>query len=424
LSPCTTTIGLGTVGLGERCKRERKLLRKENFARWCQDKAKEEYQRRLVEGGSTPKKPQTSKEVYVARKNAHLMFVDKLQDQQAESARRFREATNLLKSQHQNAKKDDAEFTQYFVADLKEDEQRRFAQAFKASREKERQEELSARQKVIKEQADEEHATFEALAEAEKEVERARIAYDHVIATTIDANARAAQKKNVEDKHALVKKIKESLNRKQSLRLNLEKGRVTDAHERAKIIKTENRDRVALSVDKMMEARILTGEKMRDESRARAQTILAASSSPRGGPLSASGGGGASTGMNGGSGNKRGSSIAPTSPGYSGTDTRRQLHSEHLEVIEASATRRRENASLCRTERAQHLAISSKDKDDENTYRKELHDYVREMKLQSIGSIQAFQEAKLASVRAGKPPKEGSAALAVAAAAPPAEEGN
>jgi hypothetical protein len=406
LNPTSTVIGLGTVGLGERCRKERKLLHKQNFARWCEEKQKEEYQKRLAEGGSTPKKPMTAKEAYIARKNAHLVMAEKLLDQQAESARRFREAAQTLKAQFHKARQDDHEFCRDYITEAKDEESRRYARAYKAQREKEREEQLSARQKVIKEQFAEEQATFEELVKAEEDETKARIEYDHMIATTIDKKALEAQKRKVEDKHAIVKKIKDHLNHKKKLRVNLEKDRLAEYKQLVKTTKVELRDKVENSVNKLLEQRIVNAEQMRD-ARTRAQ-----SQSPRS----------AATNNNNA---KRGSQLIPTmptSPGGSSVDVRRQHRTEHHEIIEQSSARRRDNAEVFRQERSQQLTISAKDKEQEDLYRKELHDYVREMKMQSLSAIASFQEAKLASVRSQKPHREGGGSPAAAAAAVRAEE--
>lgn len=396
LHPTSTVIGLGTVGLGDRCRKEKKLLHKQNFARWCDDKAKEAYQRKIAEGGSTPKKPQTSKEAYQAKKNGHFTRLAKLDDQQTDSARKHREAAQALKAQFVRSRQEHQEFYEEFTAEAREQEKHHYASAFKAEREKQREGELSARQQAIKELCDQEEAVDQELLAAEEAAHKARIEYDHIIATTIDKNAHEAQKVKLEAKQAIVKKVRDSLARKRRLRLELDKDRLSEFKSTVKTTKTQLADEVEKSRDKMILAKMSNAEQMR-EAKTRAQ-----SQSPR------------HTGNKNLGGSLSQSMLSASSPSQS-ADARKQQVTEHNAIIEQSAVRRRENADLFRLERQQQLAISDKDFSGEAQYRKELHDYTRDKKKESAGNIVAFQEARLASIRAEKPHREGGSPVAAAA---------
>ena len=392
LHPTSTIIGLGTIGLGDRCRKERKLLHKQNFTKWKEDKQKEEYQRRLSDNANSPKKPKTPREEYVAKKQEHMIRVDKLMDAQAESARRFRENTLNVKSLVQKAKQEDREFCRDYIAEAKEEEARKYARSHKTEREKAHEAELAAKQQAIKEKFAEEAAIFNELCLAEEEERRARIDFDRTLSMTIDKMAHEAHQHVLDEKQSIVKRCREQLAQKKKLRVGMEKDRDQELRSFVKSTRLEIQDKVENAKNKMLEQRMTNAEQMRDHKN-KTLPSSAGASSPSG---------------------QRSNSITkaliPTMPGSDREklESRRQQRDEHKQLIESSTSARREHAASIRQERSSHLDIAGKDKEAEEQYRKELHDYVREQKMVSASAIAAFQESKIATIRSSKPHREGS----------------
>jgi len=165
LIPTTTVIGLGTIGLGDRCAAERKRMHREQYQQWKRNKEVQQAQERLNNGGLTPKKPLTSKEMYAQVRQADREKQERRLEREMETVRLCREETTARKSELTQSRADEHAFQERFLQYTMEERER--ARAERAAKEAAKQQALAADEAKLRqmhENAKEEVAMVETLA--------------------------------------------------------------------------------------------------------------------------------------------------------------------------------------------------------------------------------------------------------------------
>jgi hypothetical protein len=344
LTSCgATIIGLGTVGLGDRSADERKRATRHQYDAWKRQKEAQEIAERVATGGNTPKKPLTSKEMYVRRRNEAQERMDRRIEKEMELARITREDAARRKAELQQAQHESKEFTQRF-REFVQDENRRVEQERPQHRDRsgsplhETAEEraarvqgsMSARREALQEYANDSY---------QQHVNHVQSLHDSLrnsLNQTLDSRKHAEQQN-----HETVEQQRKRHQQRKNLLSKFEKERAADLKEIVQVQRTNHRMKLEMSLERLMDQVSKDADLVRDHK------------TPR---------------------SKASDSKQEDERQRQRAEERQRLLAERQEIIQAQLSAKAEEAEEVRKTKAELAKALEEDREEGRARRKVLHD--------------------------------------------------
>ncbi|CUI14888.1 Hypothetical protein, putative [Bodo saltans] len=344
LTSCgSTIIGLGTVGLGDRSADERKRATRHQYDAWKKQKETQEIAERLATGGNTPKKPLTSKEMYVRRRNEAQERLDRRMEKEMELARVTRDDAARRKAELQQAQQESKEFTERF-REYVQDENRRVVQERSQHRDRsgsplhETPEERAAR---VQQSMSERRETLQANAMDlyQQHVEHIQSLHDPLrnsLNQTLDSRKLAEQ-----HNHETVEQLRKKHQQRKNLLSKFDKERAADLKEIVQVQRTNHRTKLDMSLEKVMDQVSKDADYIRDHK------------TPR---------------------SKASDSRQEDERQRQRAEERQRINAERNELIQQQLSAKAQDAEEVRKRKAELTKAMQEDREESRTHRKALHD--------------------------------------------------
>lgn len=260
-----TIIGLGTVGLGERCAAERKEMHKQQYEAWRRNKENQEIADRVANGGLTPKKPLTSKEKFLKIRQEEQERQERRMEAEMELARKSREYSAKRDAEIAASKEADAAYYKQFVALVKEERDSPQRSAGRGGSSSPRRPEPPSDGNSGRRGSRSDKALLLAqIAEHEEEYrQRAKAAHDP-LRKALD-EAKGAREALISEKKALTASVTKKIKKCKHLIHQMDASRVEDLKALAKMQRSATVEKLTTVQERLLEAHLKEAEAIREK---------------------------------------------------------------------------------------------------------------------------------------------------------------